>query len=113
MKPSRGDIVWADLPRLNPRRSYKARYALVISNDEHNNQNDYGVVVALSTGAPSQRLPGVYQLDNWQALNLDHESVVVPWLFTVEWDYVTRKASDLAPSQYNQVMERLHEVFEI
>lgn len=113
VRANRGDIVYADLPRLNPRRSFKARYALVISNNDHNDQNDYGVVVALSGGVPTERAPGMYILDNWRELRLDKESVVVPWLFTVEWEFIARKQSDVTPYLYRQIMDRLREVFEI
>ena len=113
MPYSRGDVIWADLPRLDPHRSPKARYALVLSENAYNDDNDHGVVVAISSGVPSERLPGVYVIANWKELKLDRASVVVPWLFTVEWDVVTRKASDLSPYQLREVTKRLREVISI
>lgn len=89
------------------------RYALVLSHNEYNDQNDHGIMVAISAGVPDAPLPGVHQIRDWHAVGLDRESVVVPWLWTLEWSAVEGKSGELPPHELAQVIERLREVVTI
>ena len=113
MSFSRGDIVKCWSPRHDPNRGPKKRFALVLSHDEYNDEHDHGVMVAISTGVPNQPLPGVHQVKDWHAVGLDKESVVVPWLWTLEWDAVDVKTGVLSPYELGQVIDRLREVVAI
>ena len=113
MSFSRGDIVKCRFPRHDPNRGPKKRYAVVLSHNEYNDQHDHGIMVAISSGIPDRPLPGVHQIRDWYAVGLDRESVVVPWLWTLEWDSVDGKAGALSPYELGQVIERLREVVAI
>ena len=109
----RGDVLKLQFPRLDPRRGPKKRYALVLSSDEYNRNNDHGVLVAISTGVLNEQETGVYQIGDWRGSGLDHESMVVPWLYTLEWSVVIEKAGELAPHEFRQALQRLRQVVEI
>lgn len=114
MTYSRRDIVKCWFPRHDPKRGPKKRYAVVLSFDEYNDQNDHGVMVAISTGGPDTLPPGVHKIRNSDSVGLDEESFVVPWLWTLEWDdAVEGKVGALSPYEFGQVIERLREVVAI
>jgi mRNA-degrading endonuclease toxin of MazEF toxin-antitoxin module len=110
---SRGDVVKVKFPRHDPKRGPKERYAVVLSFNEYNANNDHGVFVAISSGVPAGRMPGVHIIRDWGNVGLDKPSVVVPWLWTIEWDAVIRKAGEIPPYELRQITERLREVIEI
>ncbi len=113
MSFSQGDLVKVIFPRIDASRGPKRRYAVVLSSDAYNDENDHGVMVAISSGVPPGALPGVHLIQDWKRLNLDTQSVVVPWLWTLDWGVVIDKVSHMSPYELKQVAERLREVIAI
>ena len=113
MTYSRADVLKALVPRLSPQRGPKRRYALVLSANAYNDSHDHGVLVAISTGIPTEPLVGVHVIADWKSLGLDRPSVVTPWLWTLEWDAVIEKVGQMSPHEFGQVIERLREVVSI
>lgn len=113
MNYGRGDILQLLFPRHDPNRGPKRRYALVLSTREYNTANSHGVLVAISSGIPDKPLPGIYVIRDWKGCGLDKESVVVPWLYTLEWTTVIEKTGELSPYEFRQAMHRLREVVQI
>lgn len=108
-----GEVLWANFHSINPTHGPKERPVLVLSTTEYNESNDNLVVASISSGPPnSGALLGCYAIQGWRELGekIQKPSLVVPWIGTMQVDFVVERQGNLTPDEFRAAKARLREV---
>jgi len=112
MTYSRGDIVWLRIDYIEGRVG-KPHPALVISTNDFNDHHTWGIIVVMSSKVPANPRADEYVVNDWKGSGLDTATVVLPIIQSAKWDRVIKKAGELPPYEFRQVIERLRGVIEL
>ncbi len=111
MTYSRGDIVWLRIDYLEGRLG-RPHPALVLSSNEFNDSHYWGIIAVMSSKVSLDPTEEEYVVKDWKGSGLDEPTMVLPIIQSARWDRVTRKAGQLPPYEFRQVVNLLRRVVE-
>ncbi|MEW6542670.1 MAG: type II toxin-antitoxin system PemK/MazF family toxin [Nitrospirota bacterium] len=106
-----GDVVLVNFV-FSDESGVKRRPALVLSVPRYHQKRRETIVAAITSNV-SRILFGDFKLNDWRQSGLLHPSVVTGVVRTIKQDMIHRKLGSASESDFQEVRQRLREVFDL